>query len=345
VASGRLVRTNLSPLFNRRPSPNASPVEALILRHRLRAIELLPWFLAIGAYYAFADYLALGCQILIMILFAMSLDLVLGYAGIVTLGHSAFFGVGAYAAGIYAARVSGEPLSGLIIGAIAAAAIGWTSGLVILRTQGLTLLMLTLAITALLAEAANQASFITGGADGLQGVDMHPIFGIFNFDLYGRTAYIYCLAVLFLAWLFARRLIHSPFGQSLIGIRENAARMHAIGSPLRLRLVAIYTISAALAGVAGALLAQTTQFVGLTVLGFQRSGEIVIMLVFGGAGRLYGAFIGATLYMIAQDQLAKLDPTYWYFWIGLLLVLLVMFARGGVLGLIDQGLRALRSMR
>jgi branched-chain amino acid transport system permease protein len=151
--------------------------------------------------------------------------------------------------------------------------------------------------------------------------------------------------VLFVAWLFARRLIHSPFGQSLIGIRENAARMHAIGSPLRLRLVTIYTISAALAGVAGALLAQTTQFVGLTVLGFQRSGEIVIMLVFGGAGRLYGAFIGATLYMIAQDQLAKLDPTYWYFWIGLLLVLLVMFARGGVLGLIDQGLRALRSMR
>ena len=345
MASSRLVRTNLSPLFNWRPAHSASPVEALILRHRLRAIELLPWFLAICAYYAFADYLALGCQILIMILFAMSLDLVLGYAGIVTLGHSAFFGVGAYAAGIYAARVSGEPLSGLIIGAVAAAAIGWTSGLVILRTQGLTLLMLTLAITALLAEAANQASFITGGADGLQGVDMHPIFGIFNFDLYGRTAYIYCLVVLFVAWLFARRLIHSPFGQSLIGIRENAARMHAIGSPLRVRLVTIYTISAALAGVAGALLAQTTQFVGLTVLGFQRSGEIVIMLVFGGAGRLYGAFIGATLYMIAQDQLAKLDPTYWYFWIGLLLVLLVMFARGGVLGLIDQGLRALRSMR
>lgn len=319
-----------------------SPVETLIRRHRLRPIELLPWLLAIGAYFAFGDYLALGSQILIMILFALSLDLVLGYAGIVTLGQSAFFGVGAYAAGIYAAHVSGEPLSGLLVGALAAAAVGLASGLVILHTQGLTLLMLTLAITALLAEVANKASLITGGADGLQGVDINPILGVFSFDLYSRTAYIYCLVVLFLGWLFVRRLVHSSFGRSLVGIRENTVRMHAIGSPVRRRLVTIYTISAALAGVAGALLAQTTQFVGLTVLGFERSGEIVVMLVFGGIGRLYGAFIGATVYMIAQDQLAKLQPEFWYFWIGLLLVLIVMFARGGLLGLIDKAVRRFR---
>ena len=323
----------------------ASPIETLIRRHRLRLVELLPWIVAVAAYFGFADYLSLGSQILVMILFAMSLDLVLGYAGIVTLGHSAFFGVGAYAAGIYAAHVSGEPLSGLLVAAIGAAAVGWLSGLVILRTQGLTLLMLTLAVTALLAEAANKASFITGGADGLQGVDMDPIFGAFRFDMFGRTAYLYCLAVLFLAWLFARRLVHSPFGQSLIGVRENVTRMHAIGSPVRRRLLTIYTISAALAGIAGGLLAQTTQFVGLTVLGFQRSGEIVIMLVFGGIGRLYGAFVGAALYMIMQDQLAKLEPVFWNFWIGLLLVMLVMFARGGVLGLVDQALRLLRRRR
>jgi branched-chain amino acid transport system permease protein len=316
-----------------------SPVDALIRRHRLRAIELLPWVIAVSGYFAFGDYLPLGSQILIMIMFALSLDLVLGYAGIVTLGHSAFFGVGAYAAGIYAARVSGEPLSGLLVGAVAAAAVGWASGMVILRTQGLALLMLTLAVTALLAEAANKASFITGGADGLQGVDISPIFGVFRFDLFGRTAYVYCLVVLFLAWLFARHLVQSSFGQSLIGIRENVVRMHAIGSPVRRRLLAVYTIAAALAGVAGALLAQTTQFVGLTVLGFQRSGEIVIMLVFGGVGRLYGAFVGATVYMIAQDQLAKMDPEFWYFWIGFLLVLLVMFARGGILGLLDRLVR------
>jgi len=319
-----------------------SPVDTLIRRHRLRAIELLPWLLAIGAYFAFSDYLALGIHILIMILFALSLDLVLGYAGIVTLGQSAFFGVGAYAAGIYAAHVSGEPLSGLLVGAVAAAVVGLASGLVILLTQGLTLLMLTLAVTALLAELANKASFITGGADGLQGVDINPILGVFSFDLYSRTAYIYCLVVLFLGWLFVRRLVHSSFGRSLVGIRENTVRMHAIGSPVRRRLVTIYTISAALAGVAGALLAQTTQFVGLTVLGFERSGELVVMLVFCGIGRLYGAFIGATVYMIAQDTLAKLQPEFWYFWIGLLLVLIVMFARGGLLGLIDKAMRRFR---
>ena len=332
-------------MFNRRSQRSASPVDTLVARHRLRAIELLPWIFAVLAYVFFPDYLSLGSQILIMILFALSLDLVLGYAGIVTLGHSAFFGVGAYAAGIYAAHVTGEPVSGLLVGAAAAAIIGFLSGVVILRTQGLALLMLTLAVTALLAEAANKASFITGGADGLQGVDIDPILGLFRFDLFGRTAYLYSLVVLFLGWLFARRLVHSSFGRSLIGIRENTARMHAIGSPVRLRLVTIYTISAALAGIAGALLAQTTQFVGLTVLGFQRSGEIVIMLVFGGIGRLYGAFVGASFYMIAQDQLAKLDPTFWYFWIGLLLVMLVMFARGGVLGLIDRGLHLLRRRR
>ena len=322
-----------------------SSVETLIRRHRLRAVELLPWVIAVAAYVGFADYLSLGSQILIMILFALSLDLVLGYAGIVTLGHSAFFGVGAYAAGIYAVHVSGEPLSGLLVAALAAAAVGFASGLVILRTHGLTLLMLTLAVTALLAEAANKTSSITGGADGLQGVDIDPILGLFRFDLFGRTAYLYALAVLFLAWLFARRLVHSPFGRSLIGIRENVTRMHAIGAPVRRRLLTVYTVSAALAGIAGGLLAQTTQFVGLTVLGFQRSGEVVIMLVFGGIGRLYGAFVGAALYMIAQDQLAKLEPVFWNFWIGLLLVTLVLFARGGVLGLCDLALRRVRRRR
>jgi branched-chain amino acid transport system permease protein len=316
-----------------------SPVETLIRRKRLRVIELLPWAVAISVYFGLPDYLPLGSQVLIMILFALSLDLVVGYAGIVTLGHSAFFGTGAYTAGIYAARLSGEPLSGLVLAAVAAACIGYLSGLIVLRTRGLTLLMLTLAVAALLAEAANKASFITGGADGLQGVAIEPLFGMFRFDLFGRTAYLYCSAVLFAGWLFARRLVHSSFGRSLVGIRENTGRMHAIGSPVRRRLLTIYTISAAMAGVAGGLLAQATQFVGLTVLGFQRSGEILIMLVFGGIGRLYGAFIGASLYMIAQDQLAKMDPEFWYFWIGLLLVLLVMFARGGVLGLTDRVLR------
>jgi branched-chain amino acid transport system permease protein len=313
-----------------------SAIERFVRAHRLRWWEAVPFVVAGAAYFGFGDYLALGSQVLIMILFALSLDLILGYAGIVTLGHAAFFGSGAYAAGIYAVHVSHEPLSGLLVGAAAAGAIGFLSGLVILGTSGLTLLMLTLAISSLLAEAANKATALTGGNDGLQGVEIAPILGLFRFDLVGRTAYIYCLIVLFLGWAFVRWLVSSAFGRSLAGIRENLARMHAIGAPVRQRQVIAYTISAALAGVAGALLAQTTQFVGLSTLGFERSGSIVIMLVLGGAGRLYGAFVGAAVYMIAQDQLAEVAPEFWNFWIGLLLVLIVLFARGGLLGLLDR---------
>jgi branched-chain amino acid transport system permease protein len=196
--------------------------------------------------------------------------------------------------------------------------------------------MLTLAFATLLAEAANKASFITGGNDGLQGIAIDPIAGRFRFDMFGRTGYVYCLIVLFGAWLLLRVLLASPFGRSLVGIRENVTRMQAIGAPVAGRLLIAYTIGAALAGIAGGLLAQTTQFVGQSVLSFERSGEIVIILVFGGIGRIYGAFIGAAVYMIAQDQLAKTEPEFWNFWIGLILVLTVLFARGGILGLIDR---------
>jgi branched-chain amino acid transport system permease protein len=320
------------------------PVDRLIASHRLRIVEFAPFVVVAAVWFLFDDPLAFASQVLITILFALSLDLVLGFAGIVTLGHAAFFGTGAYAAGIYAIHVSAEPLTGLLVAGAAAGVVGLASGFVILRTHGLTQLMLTLAIAALLGEAANKASFVTGGNDGLQGIEISPVLGIFRFDLYGRTAYLYSAAVLFCGWFFLRRLVHSPFGRSLIGARENTARMHAIGAPVRQRLLIAYTIAAVIAGAAGGLLAQTTQFVGLGTLGFERSGELVIMLVFGGIGRLYGAFAGAAVYMIAQDQLAKYDPIFWNFWIGLLLVLVVLFARGGVLGLFDRAAQAVRSV-
>ena len=309
------------------------PVEALLRRHRLRPWEALPWLAGAAAFFAFPDYLALGSQILINILFALSLDLILGYAGIVTLGHAAFFGVGAYTAGLLAAHGWSEPLSGLVVAGLVAGLVGLVSGAIILRTRGLTLLMLTLMIAVMLQEAANKAGSVTGGADGLQGMDVAPVLDLFRFDLYGRVAYLYCLALLFLGWLAARRIVHSPFGRSLTGIRENEARMHAIGSPVFRRRLTIYAIAAALAGIAGALLAQTTQFVALEVLSFERSGAVLIMLILGGVGRLYGAFIGVPLYMILQDRFAQADPVYWDFWIGLLLIIVVVFARGGVLGL------------
>ena len=311
-------------------------VDGFARRHRYSVLEALPWLAAFAGYFVFPSYLALGAQILATILFALSADLVLGYAGIVTLGHAAFFGTGAYTAGILAANGWGEPITGLLAAAAAAGLLGLVSGLVVLRTTGLSLLMQTLVVATMVAEAANKASFITGGDDGLQGMEVWPIFGWLRFDLFGRTAYLYCLVVVLLCWWLARHIVHSPFGRSLTGIRENVRRMHAIGAPVSRRRLLIYTISAVLAGISGALIAQTTQFVGLSFLSLERSGTVLIMLIIGGVGRLYGAFIGVPLYMIAQDRFSTVQPVYWYFWIGLLMVVIVVFARGGLLGLFDR---------
>ena len=321
------------------PEPDnalSAVLDALARKHRFRVLEALPWLAAVAGYFLFPDYLALGAQILATIIFALSVDLVLGYAGIVTLGQAAFFGTGAYTAGILAANGWGEPISGLFAAAAVAGALGLLTGAVILRTTGLTLLMQTLVVAAMLYELANKAGGWTGGADGLQGMEVWPIFGAFRFDLFGKTAYIYCGIVLLVCWFVTRAIVHSPFGRSLTGIRENVRRMHAIGAPVSRRLLIAYAISAALAGISGALIAQTTQLVGLGVLSLERSGTILIMLIIGGVGQLYGAFIGVPLYMIAQDRFSTIDPVYWYFWIGLFLIVLVVFAGGGVLGAIAR---------
>lgn len=304
---------------------------------RMRWTEYLPWLIALAAFFLLPEYLALGSRILIFILFALSLDLILGYGGIITLGHSAFFGLGAYTAGVLSAKLGvNDNFLQMVAAAGAAALLGVLTGAVILRTKALTLLMLTLAITAILLEVANKMSSITGGADGLSGVVVDPILGLFRFDIWGRTAFLYCLAVLFLGWFLVRRIIYSPYGAMLTGIRENTARMHAIGAPVYWRLVLVYTVSATLAGIAGALLTQVNQFVGLNVLGFEVSGELLVMLILGGVGRLYGAFVGPAVYLVAQDYLAKQFPEYWYFGIGALLIAVVLFAPGGILGLLDK---------
>ncbi len=290
------------------------------------------WLLPLVVFFLLPGYLVLGSQILIVALFALSLDLILGYAGIVSLGHAAFFGIGSYAAGLLAVHGWGEPLTGLLLSGAAAAVTGYLVSFMVVRGEDLARLMVTLGIGLLLYEAANKAAFITGGVDGLAGVTMWKLVGVFPFDIAGKVAYVYSLSVLFLLFVLMRRLVNSPFGLSLRGLREGGKRMPAIGAPVRKRQVLIFTIAAGAAGIAGGLLAQTTQFVGLEVLGFQRSAELLIMLVLGGAGRLYGALIGAALFMVAQEVLSGLNPVYWQFWIGLLLVVVVLFARGGIMG-------------
>jgi branched-chain amino acid transport system permease protein len=229
-----------------------------------------------------------------------------------------------------------EPLTSLLLATVISGVIGLLSGLVLLRYHGLTLLMLTMATAIFLQELANANDAWTGGFDGLEGISFQPLLGMFEYDLWGKTHYVYCAVVLLLVFLFCRRLVHSPFGQSLIGIRENTLRMHSVGTPVYRRLVTVYTISAAIAGLAGALFAQANTFVTLDVLDFSRSGVVLIMIILGGTGHLYGAFIGASLFLILEDELSKISPAFWEFGVGLLLVLVVLFGRGGVIGLFKR---------
>jgi branched-chain amino acid transport system permease protein len=326
------------------PSENPA-VRGLVRRHYLRWWEALPWIIAIAYYFAFPDYLSFGADLLISILFALSLDLALGYAGIVTLGHAAFFGTGAYTVGMLAYYgVWNEPITSLALGALVAAAVGLLSGVVLLRTTGLTLLMLTLCTMALLEQAANMAHAVTGGFDGLPSLTIGPVFGIFEFNpLYYDTQYLFSLGILFVCFIFMRTLVYSPFGESLTGIRENVLRMHAVGAPVRWRLIVCYCISAALAGIAGGLWAETNAYVNLSALGLDRAATVLIILILGGYGRLYGAFVGAVVYLALEHFLAQVYPTAWQLGLGLLLVAVALFARNGILGLGDTLRRRLKA--
>jgi branched-chain amino acid transport system permease protein len=257
----------------------------------------------------------------------MSLDLLLGYAGVLSLGHAAFLGVGAYSAGLFALHVSGDPLLGMAATIPIAALVGLLSAFLILRGNDLTRLMVTVGLATVFYEIANKAAGITGGADGLQGIVMGKLLGLWDFDLFGRTAYVYSLATLLVLFLLARRLVASPFGMSLRAIRDNPLRARAIGVPVTRRLVIIHTIAAVYAGIAGALLAQTTQFVSLDVLALHRSADVLLVLVIGGTGYLYGGLIGAVVFKMLQELFQTITPQYWMFWIGLVLVVIVLVGR------------------
>ncbi|MSO66603.1 MAG: branched-chain amino acid ABC transporter permease [Pseudolabrys sp.] len=310
----------------------STPQQYLQSLSRWHPIEIAFWLATLTPFLLFPTYLSLASQIAVAALFALSLDLILGYAGIVSLGHAAFFGIGAYTAGLFSKFVWGEPLSGLLVATAMAALVGYASSFIVARFRHLTLIMITLGLGLLLAEAANSAGWLTGGSDGLQGVDIWPLLGLFKFDLYGTTAYAYSLSVLFVVFLMARRLINSPFGLALRGIRENWVRMPAIGADSRSHIRKVYTISAGVAGIAGAVIAQTTSTVSLEALSFERSADVLVMLVLGGAGRLYGGLVGAAIFMIARDQFSGIAPQFWYFWIGILLIAVVMLLPNGILG-------------
>lgn len=296
-------------------------------RSRVRFYEIVIWLAAIAAYFVLPSKMLILTEIAILALFAVSLDLVLGFAGIVSLGHTAFFGFGAYVAGLLALHYIAEPVIGLIVAGILSGVLGLLTSFLILRGSDLTRLMTTLGIGLMMAELANQMAWLTGGADGLSGFSLNPVLGLFEFDLFGKTGYLYCLAVLFIGTMIMRRIAFSPFGLSLKAIKGNPMRAAMIAVPARKRIVTAYTVAAVFAGMAGALLAQTTSFVSPDVLAFHRSADVLLVLVIGGTGYLYGGIFGAVLFTLVKDWLSVVTPQYWMFYIGLILVVLVLIGR------------------
>jgi branched-chain amino acid transport system permease protein len=290
--------------------------------------EFAFWIVVVGSAFIFPSRYLIMTDIVRLALFALSLDLILGYAGIVSLGHAAFFGVGAYCAGLLALHgIISEPVLALIAAGLVAMVLGFLTSFLVIRGADLTRLMVTLGIALLLEALGERFSNITGGTDGLQGIEMQPILRTFAFDIFGKVGFFYSLIVTFLLFLLARRIVHSPFGLSLRAIRNNPLRAAAIGIPVNRRLVAIYAVAAFYAGIAGALFTQTTALASLDVFSFERSADLMLVLVIGGTGYLYGGLIGAVIFRMLQEVFSSITPQYWQFWIGLVLVVIVLVGR------------------
>jgi branched-chain amino acid transport system permease protein len=305
--------------------------DSLLRARRIRPWEPVAWLLAFAAPLLFPSHALIINEIAIVGLFAVSLDLVLGFAGIVSLGHAAFFGFGAYTAALFAQHVSPDPHLGLLVAIGATALLGFVASLTVLRGSDLTRLMVTLGVALLLLELANKLDWLTGGTDGIQGLIIAPVLGRFEFDLTGRTAAFYSLTVLLVLFFIARRIVNSPFGATLKAIRDNRLRAMAIGIPVHARLMAIYSVAAAMAGAAGALFTQTSGFASLDVFEFHRSADAMLIVVIGGTGWLYGGLAGAIVFKLLQDFVSQITPQYWTFWIGLFLVVLVLVGRDRLL--------------
>jgi branched-chain amino acid transport system permease protein len=290
--------------------------------------EVAFWCLVLACGFIFPSRYLIMTDIARLALFALSLDLILGYAGIVSLGHAAFFGIGAYSAGLLALHgVITEPVLALLAAGLAATVAGFATSFLVIRGVDLTRLMVTLGIALLLEALAERFSNITGGTDGLQGIEIAPLLGLFAFDIFGRTGFFYALATLFVLFLIARRIVHSPFGLSLRAIKNNPLRAGAVGVPVNRRLIAVYTLASFYAGIAGALFTQTTALASLDVFSFERSADLMLVLVIGGTGYLYGGLIGAVVFRLLQEFFSTITPQYWQFWIGLVLVVIVLVGR------------------
>jgi branched-chain amino acid transport system permease protein len=307
----------------------------LLARHRVRGTEALFWLAALAVALVFSGQLAFATSVLIAMTFALSLNVILGYGGILTLGHGLHFGIGAYVAALLALGGWREPIADVIIAGVASAAVAAVLCRLIVRLSGLPIIMVTLSLAAIGYEAANKATWLTHGDDGMQGFDYLPILGIFHWSIYGRESYLYVLAWLFVLFLVVRVAIASPFGVALQGVRENRTRMALLGAPVGRHLLIAYALSGFIAGAAGALSTETTKFVGLDSLSIDRSVDVLLMTVLGGVGRIYGPLVGAPAYTIVHHFAAQWNPYHWMFVVGILLIVVVRFARGGIIGMAE----------
>jgi branched-chain amino acid transport system permease protein len=310
----------------------------LLSRHRVLWPEVLFWFVAIAVYLLFPQYLAIAATVLVVALFAVSYDLAIGFGGILTLGHGLYFGIGAYAAAWLALAGWREAVSGAVASGAFAMLVAAALGPFLLRLTGLPLIMVTLGASAIAYEAGNKATWLTGGDDGLTGFSMSPLLGAFRWSVFGDTKYFYSLGWLFVLFYLVKRVVASPFGVALQGIRENKLRMSLIGTPTLRYLVVAYGLSAGVAGVAGAVSAQTNAFVGLGVLSLDTTIDGLVVVVLGGIGTLYGALVGAPVYILVKHFAQQWNPFYWMFVVGALLIAVVRFGHGGLLGTVQGGL-------
>jgi branched-chain amino acid transport system permease protein len=312
---------------------NTLPRQSILRRHEWRIGEAVWLLMAIACYVLFPQYLSLGTSVLIMVLLVLSYDILLGFSGVLSLSHAVFFGLGAYMAGWISLAGWTEPVSIVLVAAVAGAVLAALVGPFLLRLTGLPLMMVTLALAVLVYEAGHKATRITGGDDGLPGIQFAPILGVFEWGLGGKTSYVYCLVWLVLIFIVLKRLVASPLGIMLQGIRENPARMRLIGNRVLPHLTLAYVVSGAVAAIAGALFTQANAFVGLGVFALDTSIDVLVMLVLGGIGSLHGALIGAPVYMLLKHFSSQVNPFYWMLIIGVMLIAVVMFGRGGFLGI------------
>ena len=310
---------------------SAGDRRARLTRDAIGVLVILAF--AVLGYLLFPNNLALLTRITAIALLVLSLDLVTGYCGVATLGHAALFGAGAYGAGIAAAHFGvTDPIAMLAVGIVAGALAGLVSGVVVLRAHGLPQLVLSIAIVHLAHEAANKASGWTGGSDGLAGIMPDAVFGLYPFDLWGRTAYVFGIVLLVVIFVVLRQIVRSPFGMLCRGIRQDPVRIRAMGGSVHGTLIRMYAISGAVAGAGGALNAISTQVVGLDSLSFTLSAEALVMLVLGGTGSLYGALIGTVTFLWFEDVVSAANPFHWLTIVGALLIVVVLFAPKGLYG-------------